>query len=207
MVRYSNLRGDIFVRIYFKMMDGLSLQVTLNYLLESWSFYRVPSGPIRRISQFPSDEGIEKLLFHFANQIGAFILYILIEATHPTRNIIPVSMRKDKAHDFIQTAIPYSDLFEAFLINVLPKTYRKDIVLGVQIKENSFDRLSSAFAKVYPNIYKTIEEGYPSHFQDFYSGIRDDKCEHEWKETFVHKIGTYYKCTKCHSMAKSITEP
>ena len=49
----------------------------------------------------------------------------------PTRQIIPMSMRIDKAHDFIQTAMPHLDLFGAFL-NFLPEKYNKDIVLGVQ---------------------------------------------------------------------------
>ena len=144
------------------------------------------------------------MLVQFANHIGVFILYLLIEAMRPTRDLIPRSMRVDKALDFIQTAIPYSDLFNAFL-NLLPRKYRKDIVLGAQMKENSFNKLTDAFRGIYPRFYKAIEGGYPQHLQDAYLEIRDDKCEHKWKQTFVHKIGMYYKCTRCRSMERSLT--
>lgn len=186
--------------------DGWSIFAGyLNYLLDSKSFYKIPLDSIRRISQSPTNDGIEELLFQFVNHIGAFILYLLIEAMRPTRKIIPVSMRIDKARDFIQTAIPYLDLFRSFL-NILPQAYSKDIVLGAQMRETGLDKLSDAFRRVFPTIHKTLEEGYPQHFQDFYLGVHEDKCEHEWKETFVHKMGKYYKCTMCRSMVKSITE-
>ena len=71
--------------------------------------------------------------------------------------------------------------------------------------KNSFNKLTGAFRDIYPHFYKSIEEGYTKHFQDAYLEILDDKCEHKWKQTFVHKIGMYYKCARCRSMERSLT--
>jgi hypothetical protein len=160
----------------------------------------------KRISQSPIEDGIEETLIQFANHIGAFMLYTLIEAMRPTRNIIPRSMRIDKAHDFIEIAIPHMDLFSAF-VNSLPKAYRKDIVLGAQMRENSFNKLFNSFRNIYPHFYKNIEQGYQDYFQGAYLETIDDysNCRHEWKETFVHKLGLYDKCRKCRAFKKSLS--
>jgi hypothetical protein len=184
--------------------DGWSIFAGyLNYLLEGVSFHVLPVHIIRNINQSGAEENIGELLTQFSNYIGIFILYLLTETMRPTQKIIPTSMRVDKALDFIQTAMPYSDLFRAFL-NFLPESYSKDIVLGAQMKEDSFKKLSNAFKKIYPSIYTIIEGGYSRYFQNFYLGILDNDCKHDWKETFVHKLGTHYRCTTCRSMVKSL---
>lgn len=184
--------------------DGWSIFADyLNFFLKQ-SFFISPSDSIRS-SQSSIDGDIEKILFHFTNQIGAFILYVLIEAIRPTRRLIPRTMRIEKAKDFLQDAIPYLDLLSA-LLSSLPEPYRNNIVLGAQMKENSFNKLSDAFRNMYPHFSKDIEQGYSEYFQNFYLDTIDDyrSCRHEWKEVFVHKIGKQYKCRKCRAFAKSL---
>ena len=185
--------------------DGWSIFAGyLNYLLD-WFFDKLPLPSIQRIDQSsPDEDNIGELLFQFANRIGAFIVYLLIEAMRPTRKILPVYQRIEKALDFIQTAMPSSDLFRAF-INFLPKSYSKNIILGAQMRENSFKKLSYDFRLIYHSINKSIEKGYLNYFKLFYLSRPEnfDYCHHQWKETFVHKIGTYHRCIKCRAMVKS----
>jgi hypothetical protein len=185
--------------------DGWSIFAGyLNYLLDR-ILHKLPLPSIQRIDQSDAEEdNIGELLFQFANRIGAFIVYLLIEAMHPTRKILPVHKRTEKAVDFIQTAMPSSDLFRAF-INFLPESYSKNIVLGAQMRENSFKKLSYDFRLIYHSINKSIEKGYLNHFKHFYLSRPEnfDYCDHQWKETFVHKIGMYHRCIKCRVMVKS----
>ena len=153
---------------------------------------------------FPNDDKTKKSIIEFANLIGAFVAYLLIESMRPTRTLLPIPFRVEKAENFIETALNPAGLLTTFL-SVLPDSYRKDVILGVQMNEKSLNELSDAYKRIYPSFSKFIEEKYLEHFDIFYVDEPEEYnyCQHKWKESFVHKVGVYYRCDKCQIMVKS----
>ncbi len=143
-------------------------------------------------------DDIEYALFQIVNRIGAFIVYMLIEAMSPTGKITNCNMRTKAGLDFINNAFSLPELFGTFL-TILPKEYTKDITKGIELKEASYNKLSSSFAKIYPEVHKVIEDDYLSYFEVFYldKDRYRNNCGHKWKETLLYKLGKYYECTKC----------
>jgi hypothetical protein len=178
----------------------------LGGLLRDKRFYGFPQDHISQMhlsDAFPNNDKTKKSIIEFANLVGAFVAYLLIESMRPTRTLLPTPFRVEKAKDFIATALDPGGLLATFL-SILPESYRKDAG-SLQMIEKSLDKLSNTYKKIYPSFSKFIEEKYLEHFQTFY--VHDPEeynyCQHAWKECFVHKIGVYYRCDKCQIMVKS----
>jgi hypothetical protein len=179
----------------------------LGGLLRDKRFYGFPQDHISQMhlsDAFSNSDNAKESIFEFANLIGAFVAYLLIESMRPTRTLLPIPFRVEKAENFIETALNPAGLLTTFL-SVLPDSYRKDVSLGVQMNEKSVNELSNAYKKIYPSFSEFIEEKYLEHFQNFYVHELEEYnyCQHKWKESFVHKIGVYYRCDNCQIMVKS----
>jgi hypothetical protein len=127
----------------------------------------------------------EKYLFEFANRIGAYITYLLIESMRPvagetdsitkeiTRDINGnrVSRRDMISSALVREGIEIKSIFKLFLnifdsfIPTLPNTTRiknptPKIVHSdyYQLSRDHFDRLSKVFRNVYPGVYEALEK-------------------------------------------------
>ncbi len=183
--------------------DGWSIFAGyLNFLLQHTTFHNHPIK-VTRISHPDPEKDFGEIFMQFSNYIGAFVLYLLIEAMRPTRHLVPRTLRIEKALKFIQTAMPHEDLLRAFLVFLGPM-HDKDIVLGTEIRRESINKYSNAFRNIYPSIHQLLEGGYIQYFKYWYLDNQVDKCNHVWKKTFVHKLGRrYHSCTRCYSVVHS----
>jgi hypothetical protein len=128
----------------------------------------------------------EKYIFEFANRIGAYITYLLIESMRPVAGETGDSITKEITTDsngnrvsrrdivssaLLQEAIDIKSIFGSFLsiinsftsnlkntISIKSPTSSIDHTNYYELNENDFDRLSMAFRNVYPGIYQALEK-------------------------------------------------
>jgi hypothetical protein len=180
----------------------------LGFILGGKDFRKLKLDPISKIDLGQlfanSDHDIEKVIFEFANRIGSFMVYLLIELMRPTSTFLPINMREEKALDFMKSALPLDCLLRSFLFT-LPASFNKAMHFGVQMREEKLEMLTSAYKKVYPSFHEYMEAGYFNHFKNIFLNLEDNynSCKHEWRELSVHKIGTFYRCNQC----SAIVEP
>jgi len=154
----------------------ITLAYYLEYLLICGSIARFRVDPIQfNLLNSDGTDNLEGALFKMANRVGAFIIFVLIEAMRPSKKIMSPVMRRRMIIDFIKSSISLDDLFGTF-INMLPDAISNDIIQGNQIRKISHDRLSSAFRHVYPSIYKALVDGL-----DEYLDLLDSQSSSETK--------------------------
>jgi hypothetical protein len=171
----------------------------------------------------------EKYLFEFANRIGAFITYILLETMRPYEYNEPVKDTSSKtrkrnilADNLTRRAIDVRWLFEVFHsmlhhTDQVSQTARSGFSEPwfFEAKKNEFDNLMKTFAKVYPGIYRGLEEYWRN--MTFYSTNALDAveryaphvlkgCYHQWQKIKIYKLdGNFYYClNKCHLVINEI---
>jgi hypothetical protein len=149
------------------------------------------------------DDNIEKAIFEFANRIGPFMVYLLIELMRPTNTLLPINMREEKALDFVKSALPLDYLLRSFLFS-LPPSFNEAMHFGVQMKQEKLEKLTNAYKKVYPSFHKYMEAGYLNHFKNIFLNVEENysSCKHEWRQVSIHKIGTFYECNRCYAIVK-----
>jgi hypothetical protein len=203
--------NETFYREFKKMVTGISVS---DILCES---------------KFTKNALNEKYLYEFANRIGAFITYILLETMRPYEYNEPVKDTNSKirkrnilADNLTRRAIDIRWLFEVFHSLL----YHTDQVSQrarsgasepwfFEAKKNEFDNLMKTFAKVYPGIYHSLEEYWRN--ETFYSTNALDAveryaphlledCNHQWQKIRIYKLeGDFYYClNKCHLVINEI---
>jgi hypothetical protein len=179
-------------------------------------FNNLPVG--NYLQQNFNDDALEDALFKFSSRLGALISYVIIEALRPTEHLKLQRHRQQIALNFVKDSISPENLLQSFLA-ALPYNFRIKHNIGLILSEgqnvpsvaplvNQFyinkDRnplleLISAFNKVYPNLYDSLEKGYREHV----SIEPEARCDHEWETIIIHKIGEGYKCHRClHTIEK-----
>jgi hypothetical protein len=177
-------------------------------------------------TNFGKDKLSEKYLFEFANRIGAYITYILIESLRPLGqfDILTATSEDDKlkrraflSSDLISMAINMKSIFEDCFFEIIRSFEPSLTTLGpyfkpnkaqyfphFELNKNDFDRLSETFRNVYPGIYKALEMKWKdevdlkTNLVEYRQREEGLKCDHKWEETSLYKLGKYYFCAKCH---------
>ena len=135
-------------------------------------------------TKFGKDTLNEKYLFEFANRIGGFIIYLLIESLRPladkkNRSVVQQSKKysktrlnrkKELSSTLLQKAIEIRSILRCFY-NILSSfnprlgntIFRNafanmDDPVFYELNKDDFDRLSSIFRNVYPGIYYALEK-------------------------------------------------
>jgi hypothetical protein len=153
-------------------------------------------------TRFSSENPMNQSIFEFANLVGAFITYILVESLHPTENTLPTEKREDLALFFLERSISIDKILAEFKKRF---DVNKNEKLSNEINKSDYERISNAFKEVYPHPYDLLEKGYLEGFRKFllyrtlYTLVHT-KCVHQWEEVYVHKVGVQYLCTKCHNL-------
>lgn len=149
--------------------------------------------------------------FKLANAIGAYILYVFIEAIRPIEEQVSSNKIQDAIEYLIKTSIPLDKMFIWFR-EIFDSDKQRS---NAHANESGFDfkRTYHALKTVYPSINE-MEKGFSERMQRFlvyqtYYTIAHVKCDHDWMETNVHKIGRVYECKNCHnpSLSPKIANP
>jgi hypothetical protein len=164
----------------------------------------------------------EKYLFEFANRIGAFITYLLIESLRPladkkNRSGTQTRLnRKELSYTLLQKAIEIKSMMKSFH-NILTSfnpglgntIFRNafaniDDPMLYELDKDDFDKLSIVFRNVFPGIHHALEKkwNYDINYGTDWLEYKEDqglKCNHKWERTFIYKMGRYYFCLKCHN--------
>ena len=146
----------------------------------------------------------EKYVFEFANIIGAFTIYVMIESMRPGEISKQYKKRVNLIEYLFNNTIPLNEIFYKLYyylgININNRLYD-------DISKNEFDKIHKAFMKVYPDIHNDLDKGWESMCELILTSRNDNKqkyCHHEWDERYLYKYGKYYQCRKCYY--KTITK-
>ena len=203
--------NETFYREFKKMVTGISVSNSL-------------CSP-----KFTHNTLNEKYLFDFANRIGAFITYILIETMRPYEYNEPVKDTNSKirkrnilADNLTRRAIDIKWLLEVFhslLYYTDQESQRERGSISepwfFEAKKNEFDNLTKTFSKVYPGVYQALEKYWQSEMWGFtnaldaverYAPQRLEDCNHKWRKIKIYKLeGDFYYCLdKCHLVINEI---
>jgi hypothetical protein len=146
-----------------------------------------------------ADNLTEKHVFEFANAIGAFITYMLIESKRPNEYDGSYDNIVEMTDILIEDILSINMLFERFGLffgNIPPiRTYTK-------MSSEDFDKVSKAFMKVYPKFYESLEDIWKMECNYLLrSSPLNEKfknCNHEWEKHYMYKFGNYDECIHCH---------
>jgi hypothetical protein len=146
------------------------------------------SSPSKQFCETKFDKNTlnEKYIFEFANRIGAYITYLLIESMRPVAGESEDSITKEVTMDengntvsrrhivssaLLQYAIDIKSILMCFLniidsfsaclkntTNTKSHTSNIDHSNYYELDKNDFDRLSKVFRNVYPGIYQALEK-------------------------------------------------
>ena len=158
----------------------------------------------------------EKYLFEFANRIGAFITYMLIESLRPVANNgskISLDRKNELSSALLQKVFEIESMVKCFH-NILSSFNPRlgsafaniDGPTFYELNKDDFDRLSIVFRNVFPGIYHALEKkwNYDIKYGTDWLEYREvphqgSKCNHKWERTSIYKMGIYYFCLKCHN--------
>jgi hypothetical protein len=148
-----------------------------------------------------TEPALAKYIFEYANRIGAYMMYVFIESLRSRRNVKSDDVRFILTEQFLTQAVPLMDLLERFLLTIPIDTIQK-YQRFYELNDSALERISKSYKDLYPNIHKSIEEGYQRvantlHSNDDRAIENSRNCVHEWKKRYVHKIGDRYFCPKC----------
>jgi hypothetical protein len=175
-------------------------------------------------TKFTEVDSDEKSLFEFTNRVGAFIIYILIEAMRPSskyyngkRSTTLIKKKKILSTILLDKAIDMNSLFLMFC-NLLSITgLSKNVPISYNTIDDSFfnldtatfDKISEIFRQLYPGLYLGLEKFWSDSIQIpillTSSLVRDNeiKCKHTWEGFHIYKLGSddkYSVCRKCGSI-------
>lgn len=172
---------------------------------------------------------LENILIQFSNRAGALLCYTIIEALRPTENLKLIHDRKELAIKFVRDAISPEYLLQTFLAT-LPFNFREKYGIGpwqiitdeqgknkksmiknndiapeinelyITKNQNPMISLIDAYNRAYPHLHNLLEKNFKKYVN------REEvwtTCDHQWEPTFIHSIGSGYKCSKC---SRKITE-
>jgi hypothetical protein len=156
-------------------------------------------------SSLTAENLAEKSIFEFANLVGAFIVYLLIESMRPGEVSQKYKENINLLGHLVQNSIPLDELAKKFRQSLGISATHNEIYSDLENVD--FARVSQAFMKVYPDIHNDLDKGWESMCELILTSRNDNKqkyCHHEWDERYLYKYGKYYQCRKCYY--KTITK-
>jgi hypothetical protein len=149
---------------------------------------------------------MKEFIFEFANRIGAYMLYVFIESLRTRRNVKSEGVRFALTEQFLKEAIPPMDLLSDFFYSLPIKRSEKGYY---ELKQSTFNKLSEVYNDLYPDIAKSIEEGYQLFCNSLFQSVNRHvmkskvKCSHKWEKILIHKIGDRYRCRICNRIVST----
>jgi hypothetical protein len=156
-------------------------------------------------SNLGTKDGLARKIFEFANMIGAFIMYVLIESKSPYEKDLGHRHTIESNEELIRRAIPLEEILIGF-----------NRLFGRKLDDRHYNRfdietfmdLAKEYSNIYPSLYTELESGWKIFCRKFINKLPFDgsykNCCHKWNELSLYKFRTYYECLKCHMMAEQI---
>lgn len=182
---------------------GLSLHRSIKGILDTYS--SVVSQEYCK-TNFQDDEMYEKYLFELANRIGAYLMYIFIEAMRPSNEYNISNMKPNKKEELsmnlIRKSLDIQMMFDKFCDYILFDSTNH----GREFTKDTFDKITASFKKVYPVVYDSLERCWSDsintsiNMENALAGEeRTSDHNHKWEEYGIYKIKDqkYFVCRGC----------
>lgn len=199
--------------IHHKRLHAIDYEFVRCVDLSSYRDYFIP--------KFTQNTKLEKMLFEFSNQMGAYITFLFIQFMNPNNILLKLSSQEpgntDKRNiirglvkNSISLTIP--DMFDIFRRECLSRL-RKDkpqnadgmTPSNFELDKKSVSNLSIAFANLYPflnfSLVRIIESlphttNMPKQILDEYDELyrKQETCRHKWRNI---KKGHVKQCIRC----------
>jgi DNA-binding transcriptional ArsR family regulator len=143
-----------------------------------------------------------KYIYEFANLLGASIIYLLIENMRPEE--VSLKYREDMniVEHLIKNSLPMDELVIKFRDRLGIDTRRtKYGTASLDLNNQNFIRLSREFRKVYPQLYRELEDGWQSMTRLILTPRNNKKqisCDHQWHKRYLYRHVEYYECRNCY---------
>ena len=132
--------GDKYYMKHMVMYDDWSVFSEFINELQHFSNFKELWRGLEYQSDFQKNS-LENMIFHFSNQIGALLSYIIIEALRPTETVKPMQIRKKIAMKFVRDALAPEYLLQTFLAS-LPYDFRERYRIGpLEIATDEYGRV------------------------------------------------------------------
>jgi hypothetical protein len=151
---------------------------------------------------FHGNSSNEKYFFEFANRLGAYILYIFISSIQLSIKEYSSDIEQNKKHD-------YDKRIGALRSALFNKSFDLDFIFDDFINQfrpldnSTFDTLLEAFRRVYPGLYKGLQNEWYNEVRDHSNWLEAREknevyCDHEWEPLSIIMLPEkYYFCRKC----------
>lgn len=182
---------------------GLSLHKSIRGILDA---HPTVISPEYCKTSFQDDEMYEKYLWELANRIGAFFFYIFVEAMRPVSeyNIpgIKLDKKKELSASLISKSIDIQMMFEKFCEYTLFDYSNR----GREFSNDTFNRITTAFKKVYPVVYESLERCWSDSINTSINtqaalAMENEAINHnhKWEEFSIYKLKNqkYFLCRGC----------
>lgn len=182
---------------------GLSLHKSIRGILDAHSTI---ISPEYCKTSFQDDEMYEKYLWELANRIGAYFMYIFVEAMRQSNEYNTSSMKPHKKRGLSETLIRKSldiqMLFEKFCGYILFDFANH----GHEFTNDTFLKITTAIEKVYPVLYKSLERCWSDSINtsintdnDLTRENKTSNHDHKWEEFSIYKLKDqkYFVCRGC----------
>ncbi|HKG88737.1 MAG TPA: hypothetical protein VKA95_10450 [Nitrososphaeraceae archaeon] len=182
---------------------GLSLHKSIEGILDNHS--SVVSQEYCK-TNLQDHEMYEKYLFELANRIGAYLVYIFIEAMRPSSEYNIPSIKPNKKEELSMNLITKSLDIKMMFDKFLGYTLFDLANHGREFTNNTFDEITSAFKKVYPVVYEVLEECWSDSINTsinmqnaLTSEEKTSNHKHKWEEFHIYKLKNqkYFVCRGC----------
>jgi hypothetical protein len=142
-----------------------------------------------------------KYIFEFANLLGASMMYLLIEGMRPGEVSSKYKEDINVFDHLIRNSLPLDEIVlklrRKLHIHIKRTKYG---TASLNLDNDDFRKLSREFRKVYPHVYKELEEGWQSMSQLILTPRNDKRqisCIHKWHRRYLYRYGEYYECRNC----------
>jgi len=184
-------------------VDGMSLYRSIRGILDTYS--SVISRKYCK-TNFQADEMYEKYLFELANRIGSYLLYIYIEAMRPSSEYNISNMKPNKKVELsmilIKKSLDIQMMFYKFCDYILFGSTNN----GREFTKDTFDKIITAFKKVYPVVYDSLERCWADSINTSINMenalAKEERISnhyHKWEEYSIYKLKNkkYFVCRGC----------
>jgi hypothetical protein len=182
---------------------GLSLHKSIKGILEAHP--TVVSQEYCKTS-FRDDEMYEKYLWELANKIGSYLMYIFIDAMRPVSEYGITGIKSDKKKELSATLIEKSVDIQMMFKKFCEYTLFDFANRGSEFNSDTFNRITTAFKKVYPVVYESLERCWSDSINTSINTqaalvIENEAFNHnhKWEEFSIYKLKNqkYFVCRGC----------
>lgn len=153
--------------------------------------------------RFGKFEDRERMIFEFANAIGAIIVYIFIESMRENEISTVYRNNINLGAKLIMSSIPFEEISKRFI-----QLIYKNNIFPPSDSEIYPDKIYDSYKNAYPDAYSSLEEKLREIHQivlkpKTHSQHKDCR-NHRWHERHLYRYGKFYECSRCAQIASTV---